>query len=409
MHMDTGRRTVQRGRGINLITWATGVRWFGWGLFETLVPVFLFSFSQSFAQTGFFKSIYYIFFLLAAPFAGLLADKIRAKHIIILGLCAYPLIGLSYFLAGFMGLAIFIVLARALNGAAYAFDAIGRHTYFRRHVPASRISSAFGYFDVISSGLWIIAAGLSIFLVRSFAIHELALAIIPTTFITILMISLVPEKKRESTERAVRDIWEEGIFKTLWKEVKSWSKGMRYVALANFFIGFIAVVADFIVPIKIFEETGSYVQVIVIGIIITLPALFDFNLGKFADKHRVPALFAGLSAIFLLIVALSFTSSFVAQMVIAFLLTLSSTLVNLASDGLATVMVKPDHYGRMGGINVDIDTFGAIFGSILIGVIIDAMGFSFAMAGVGAFCLLVLLALAKGKRYLRLALDTETT
>jgi MFS family permease len=131
-------------QGIRIITWATGVRWFGWGLFETLFPVFLFSFSGSFAETGFFKSIYYIFFLLAAPIAGLLADRIRATHVIILALCVYPFIGLSYFLAGFFGVSIFIVIARALNGAAYAFDVIGRHTYVRRHVAPEHVGRTFG-------------------------------------------------------------------------------------------------------------------------------------------------------------------------------------------------------------------------------------------------------------------------
>src|SRR3972149_5416719 len=178
-------------KGIKIITWATTIRWVGWGFFESLLPVFMFSFANSFAETGFFKSVYYIFFLIAAPLAGILADRISTKVIILLGLAVYPLISLSYFWAGVSGMAVFIVIARALNGIGLAFDSVGRSTYFRLHSPKDKIATTIGYFDVITTIFWILAVLSSLYLIKIFEVHKLALAILPTTFIAIAMVLMV--------------------------------------------------------------------------------------------------------------------------------------------------------------------------------------------------------------------------
>ncbi|PIN74537.1 hypothetical protein COV18_06565 [Candidatus Woesearchaeota archaeon CG10_big_fil_rev_8_21_14_0_10_37_12] len=122
-------------KDIRLLSWATAIRWIGWGVFEAFIPVFLFAFANSYAETGLLSSIYNVVFLFMLPFVGLLADRVAAKSIILIGLIIYPFIGLSYFLAGATGIVLFVVIARALNGVSYAFYGIGSATYIMCHSP----------------------------------------------------------------------------------------------------------------------------------------------------------------------------------------------------------------------------------------------------------------------------------
>ena len=120
----------------------------------------------------------------------------------------YPLVGFGYFYAGFTGLAIFLIIARLLNGLGYAFDSVGRSTYFRRHSPQEIIGTVFGYFDSITSLFWVLCVLASIIL----AINVLFLAIVPTTIITLLMfLGLKKDENTESTEDGFHDIFKEKI------------------------------------------------------------------------------------------------------------------------------------------------------------------------------------------------------
>jgi len=101
--------------GVKQIALARTIRWIGWGFGESLIPLFIFYFSRSFAEAGLFKSIYDIATLLTLPIIGAWADRTPAKSLIVVALLLYPLVGLSYFLAGVFGAAIFIVLARCCS------------------------------------------------------------------------------------------------------------------------------------------------------------------------------------------------------------------------------------------------------------------------------------------------------
>jgi len=91
--------------GIKLLAWARTARWVGWGFGESLIPIFLFAFSASYAETGLLSSVFEISLLISLPIVGMLADRMSAKVLIIAGLVLYPLVGASYFLAGATGVA----------------------------------------------------------------------------------------------------------------------------------------------------------------------------------------------------------------------------------------------------------------------------------------------------------------
>ena len=137
--------------GVRVLTFATSIRWIGWGFAESLIPIFLFSFGHSHANAGILKSFYDIAFIIALPLIGVLADRMRGTTLILIGLGLYVFVGTGYLLAGITGLVIFIVIARFFNGIGYAFDSVGRETYFRRHTPKEKLATVFGYFDSFAS------------------------------------------------------------------------------------------------------------------------------------------------------------------------------------------------------------------------------------------------------------------
>ena len=99
-------------KGTRILTIATSIRWVGWGVTETLIPIFIFSFVANYAQAGLLKSAYEIALILTLPLAGILADRIKPTTLILVGLSLYVIVGTSYLLAGLTGLVIFVVIAR---------------------------------------------------------------------------------------------------------------------------------------------------------------------------------------------------------------------------------------------------------------------------------------------------------
>ncbi len=57
--------------GVRIIAWTRAIRWVGWGLGEALIPIFIFSFSSTFAEAGFFRGVYDIVSLLSLPIIGI--------------------------------------------------------------------------------------------------------------------------------------------------------------------------------------------------------------------------------------------------------------------------------------------------------------------------------------------------
>ncbi|MEJ2267744.1 MAG: MFS transporter [Nanoarchaeota archaeon] len=132
-------------KGIKKLTLSTSIRWFGWGLGEAFIPVFLLLFSVNFLEAGIFASIYHVLFFISIPLVGYLADNIKTKTMILAGLVIYVFIGMGYFLAGMTGAIIFIALSRGLNGISYSLDQIGRESYFMKNSSKKEISQIFGY------------------------------------------------------------------------------------------------------------------------------------------------------------------------------------------------------------------------------------------------------------------------
>lgn len=355
--------------GVRVLTNATALRWFGWGIAESLIPIFIFSLGKSYSESALINASFDIVFIISLTLFGFIGDRVKSTILISIGLFLYIFVGLGYFLAGLTGAITFVIFARITNGLSYALDIVGRHTYFRRHVEAKKTAIAFGYFDTIANFGWVIGALFGIVLVKHFSITELLLVIAPTSLVG-LLITL----KLRHTEKITKT--EEVIFekKFTFKNIFSWSTGLKSVIILNFFISLLVTAVTFFLPIEAYNKGASLSQVILIGIAGAIPVLFGFKIGKILSKNGIKLLNKSLILFSFLIFSLSLSSSYAWIIFVYFAVSIILEVISVASNHLISVFTPPEHFSDVDGIVGSITSIGAMSGPILVGAMFDVIG-----------------------------------
>lgn len=365
--------------GVRLISIATSIRWFGWGFAEAFLPIFLFSFAHTYAETGLLRSVYGIIFLFFLPVVSWLADNIASKKLMLFALLLYPLISISYFSAGAFGIVAFVVCARIINGVAYALDSVGRSTYVRTHAKTDSIATSFGYIDSLANFWWLVAVFLSIFLVKYIPVHYLFLMIAPTALISIYFVQKLPDGLTASslTKEARLSVF--GSYGTFFKTIISWGRRVRSLATLSLFIGIVLTVGEFFIPIYAYTQHQSLWKVVLLTGFVAFPSLFSSPLGLVADKYRRTIFWAcGFIAIFLFVLA--FTSIFPMQLIMVFLIGVCLELLYLAVDREVTFEVPKESIGTLSGAFQGVSQASEIIGPIVLGVMIDLSSMKFTLA-----------------------------
>lgn len=362
--------------GIKLLTLATAVRWIGWGFVEALLPIFLYSFSKTYADSGILKSTYDIIFMLTVPIAGALADRISSRTVVLAALTIYPFIGMSYFLAGLTGGVIFIVLARIMNGLSFSLDSVGRATYFRRIAPAEKSSEVFGFFDTFSNLGWLAAVLASIYLVSAMPIYWIFLGIAPTSLIAFIIVTYIKPEKPGKFGEGLKSAVAEGVYGSIIREVKSWGMGLRLIGFLNFFFSIVGSASQFFIPIYTFNSGASLQKVILLTVAFSLPALFGIPLGKVAQNLKAKAIFWGLFGFVVMLLGLAITNDYVWQLAFSFGMGFALELAGLATGGMATKLINAEHYGRLSSTMSWIANIGSLIAPIFMGYLIDKVGLS---------------------------------
>jgi MFS family permease len=326
-------------------------------------------------MTGLIGSAYDFAFILALPIVGLAADMFPATALIALSLALYTLVGLGYLLAGVFGLVILIVIARFTNGITYALDYVGRQTYFRRHVEKNKLASVFGYFDTVADLWWIIAALIGIILIRYFSIPWLLFMITPSSLIALIVIMRLrktdPEKVHILPKLSLR-----GSYGAAMKEIQNWSLTMKGLAVFNFFIALAGTVTAFFLPVEAYVQGASFAQVILIGVLFTVPPLLGWFLGKWFDIKGTSVFLYSLILFAVLLGSIAFIDTYAWKLVAALGIGMVLELLALGSGELVTVYALPEHFGRVGGIMESITDLGSLVGPLAVGILIDAKGTS---------------------------------
>lgn len=374
-------------KGVRAITFATSIRWIGWGFAESLIPIFIFSLAGSFAEAGLLRSAYDIGLILTLPLIGLFADRARASTLLLIGLFLYFFIGASYWLAGITGLAALIAVARLMNGVAYAFDSVGRATYFRRHTAKGKIATIFGYFDTVATFWWVIAAIIGIVLIKYFSIGLLLFMITPTAILAFFVIWRFRNQEKES----IRPV---GIARppsriSFLKLMAGWDWPLRSLIILNFFLSCAAAVVAFFLPIEAYTEGAGLSLIILFGIVSAVPSLFGWELGKWFDGKGIGSFVFGLMLFGLLLLSIPFVDGYIWKLAVAFLAGLIIEFLSVGHNELVTVHASPEHFGQVDGVMRSIGYIGSMTGPLVIGIIMDSYGIGASYVTLGGLLLVL--------------------
>ena len=388
-------RDIQK--GIKLLILSTSVRWFGWGLGEGFIPIFLFMFSANFLETGLLASVYNLMFFLFIPIAGFLADNIKAKKMILAALIIYVFIGFGYLLAGLTTAIIFLIFARALNGISYSLDQVGRETYIMRHSRKNKISTTFGYFDTITQFWWIIAVIIGLILVKYIPIHWLFFFIIPTSILSFLIVLNLKEKpiRLKKSKFSLKK-----SYIKIFKEIKNFNKGLKLIATLSFLIGIISSAIYFFVPISIYVKGGNIIYAVIPVLIYSIPGLFGKKFGKIADKRKGKIYIMGLLSIILLLISLIYFKNYFIILIIMFLASATFELISVTNRGMILRLSDKTHLGEIDGSLNGIASLGAIIGPVLFGLLTDLFSFNKAYLIMIITTIFVLFIIFKGRKNL---------
>ncbi len=389
-------------KGIRLISWATAIRFVGWGVVEIFIPVFLLSFAQNFTETGFLKSIYDIVFLLSLPIISRLADRISGKKIILSGLILYPIISLCYFFAGVYGAVIFIIIARVVNGLSYALDSVGKKTYIRRH-SHEHAGLMFGYFDTLANFWWLVAAVAGLFLMKIFPFHQLFLLIIPTTLIAMVFISKIPHEPKDGKgiqgKQGIPGL-QANFFKEIYRDyagmisfIHKWTWKQKYVALLYALMGSIFIIFSFFIPLVSFANHHDYFLIFLLTSFAVLPYIFGVPLGMLADRSDKHSLRTAMLMGIVLLALVPFIETLWITLGVVFVAGLCVYYSMLVLERSATDHESRAHMGSLSGAFLSMFQMAQIASPIVIGFLIDFRSLEFAILAVCLVGALVVLPL----------------
>jgi MFS family permease len=359
--------------GVKLFMWSRLVRWLGWGFGESLIPIFIFSLSVSYAEAGLMNAAYNLALLCSLPIIGSLVDRTSAKTFVIIALIAYPFVGVGYFLAGVTGMAGFIIFARALNGVTWAFEGTGIDTYYRRTTNRACLSSSFGFIETWTNFGWILAALVGIVLIKFFPVHYLLLAIAPFSLLALPLALKAPADKAVPAPQ----LRKMNSYAAAFVEFRNWNVHLHLLAGLVLMMGIISSLVGFFVPIDAYVEGASLTMVILLGVVATLPMLFGFPFGRIADRHNKYILIALTLILSAVVVAgLSVFPYYWFKLVASFLLGLLAELLVVTGKSLVTTLGPEETYGLRGSVFEGISTLGKLAAPLLIGITLDVIGFS---------------------------------
>lgn len=375
-------------REVKIVSWSTAILWFGWGFGEALIPVFLYQFSNSYAETGLLKSAFDIVALLVTPVIGYYADKISIKKMMLVGIGLYFLVSFSYFLAGTLACALFVVFARVLNGISWPLTCTSRESYICKYTPENKMTRAFGYFDTLGNLAWVLAVCLSLFLVSKLAIHQLLLLIAPAAVLSFIVALFLPNGTKLKKIKRVR--FSLAPYKESVKEVLRWPLKLRTVVLSGFLVSFVSSAFFFFIPIEVWKNDSDLKQIIILAIFYSLPEVFGDLLGWVIDRIKVgKSLVISFAGIFVILVCSIFFNSFLWRLSALILVGIFAETISLAQRQLIAdfnvknnLIITKTRYS-FGGINAILDeitSMGGFIGIILIGIIIDSGNWPTALA-----------------------------
>jgi MFS family permease len=355
-----------------ILSWATGIRWIGWGMAEPLIPIFLFRAFGDYGHSSLVDGVGEIVFLLVLPLAGILVDRIPMKPFLLAGLILFLFDGL-WTVAAATQLVIFAFIANAVDGIAVASDVVGRATFIRRRTPIERLGTVFGIQNAIINLGFVLGAFVGLFTVSHTSLAWIFFGIVPTNLVALWLVFQIksdpqPSPTSSLSRLSVSEYWR------VWQAALH--QGARLQGLAGLVLFFNALTgfATLLIPIYAYRQGAQLKDVVMLGIVGVVPEVFGSLLGGIADKHRGRLLPVGLAAIGLCMVALGFIKYSIVLLALVLAFRSVLVLLGLVIDIQVTVRIQGDRFGRVGAVFEGLKDLGRVAGAVVLGFGMDFLG-----------------------------------
>lgn len=364
---------------IRNVWYATAVRYFWWWFAELLIPLFIFSFVGNYAETGLISASYQASSIIALPLIGYVADRRGVKKLLTISLLMYPFLSISYFLAWIFHVTMFIVLARWINGISMSLYGVGEKTIARIYA-SKTVSSNIGFMEGLGNMLWIAAALIGVVRVQmgGASIHMLLLLIAPTSLIALYFIRKLPKEKIELNPHSKAH-----HYKDIRRHLKNMPKKLRtygfIYAARNAFNSLLRL----IIPLYIFADTNNIYLVVISGVLMSIPSLFSYQIGKIADRQNSSAIRHSFVLIGVLFLSFIIMPRYPGKLAILFILAVLFVFLGLTIDNLSNRFVPPHQYGRVEATFEIFAAFGSIIGPIIGWFFMDDFGITTMMLIIG--------------------------
>lgn len=353
------------------ILYSRSIRYFWRWFAELLIPLFIYSFVGNYTETGLLTVIYEVSAVIFLPFIGQVADKRGWKKLLIIALFLYPIIWLSYFTAGLTQLAVFVVVARIINGVTWSFYKIGEKTFMRKYAPQGELSSRMGVLMSIGDFVWMIGVMLGglILYYTNIPLFYLFLFIVPTALIALIPVRNLPSAHVWDHEEEQR--WFLDSYLHVWKNFLASTKELKFYSLLYFVVSILSSMVSLMIPLLIYIDTSNILLTIVSGLIINAPSLFSYSLWKIADKRWKKWLAVSFILLAILFVWYIFMPWYIWKLAILFGVWVIFVFLEVLIDWQSNNHISDGHYGKTESIFHTMSSAGDIIGPILWWVILD--------------------------------------
>lgn len=352
-------------RNLFIISFIAVVNALGYGI---VIPI-LYSYSKHYGlsdfQNGLLFSIFSIFAFLATPIIGRLSDKFGRRPLLIISIIGTAV---SFFMQAFAPSAIFLFIARALDGLTAGNISVAQAVISDTTTPQERakgfgiIGASFGFGFVVGPAISALTVGISLAL-------PFIIAGLITLVAVVVTIIYLPETNKHIGQVAHSKLFD---FSRLWHALFDPNVGVTLIITFIYFLAFSCSIMYGFQPFSKHILNLSDVQISILFVVFGLTGLVaqlllvQWIIKRFGLKRAF--------SVSLLIVAVGFLLMFVSRSLSFFIfasiiLSLSNSLVQPLTQTILSKETDEKSQGSIMGLNASYMSIGQIFGPIIGGAV----------------------------------------
>ena len=373
--------SLKNNKRLVVIAAVTLVGALGYGIVIPILYAYSVSYGLSDFDNGILFAIFSIFQFISTPIIGILSDKYGRRPLLILSLLGTA--G-SFFLMAFAPSAIFLFIARALDGSTAGNIPVAQAVISDSVVGKDRvkafgiIGACFGIGFIAGPAISALTVGISIKL-------PFIIAGIISIIAVILAVTLLDETNKHIGVTAPRKLFD---FKKLGKEMLNPSTGSMLLIsfLWAFAFGmFIFAFQPFSLKMLYLSTRSVSMIFVLFGIVGLLSQLFLVS--QMAKKLGTKKAFTlALSTLTVSFILLFFTKNIFSLILASIIMALSNSTVQTLTQTILSEGTAPERQGEIMGINASYMSIGQILGPIAGGTLaLLAINYPFLAGGLVIF------------------------